>query len=116
MFFFGDPKATAELLWEDSKNMDGPNIPDVPLDELNVKDLQIAFAYLYRAVFLAMRTEDLSEEVFDALVERYDEAFAMLARKSEDFVEAVRNKRHIYVTGYSHETVTKYKKLAGIIS
>jgi hypothetical protein len=116
MFFFGDPKATAELLWENSKQMDGPNIPDVPLDELSVQDLKIAFSYLYRAVFLAMRTEELQEEVFDALMEKYDEAFAMLAQKSEDFVEAVKNKRHIYVTGYSQETVTKYKKLAGIIS
>jgi|14BtaG_2_1085337.scaffolds.fasta_scaffold01643_2 hypothetical protein len=115
MFFFGDPKATAELLWLDSKSMDGPKIPDVPLDELSKKDLEIAFAYLYRAVFLAMRAE-VPEDVMQSLMEIYDNAFTLLANKSEDFVTAIKGNRHIYVTGYSEETVTKYKKLAGIIS
>ena len=113
MFYFGDPKETASIFWDNSINGDGPIVPNLPLDELEEQDLRNVFTYLYRSVKKGLQ-EGASDEVMAILIEQYDEAFVTLAEGSDRFKEAVRTNLHQPVTGYTKKSVAKYKKLAGL--
>ena len=113
MFFFGNPDDSADLLVEEAKRSKGPNAPDLPLEELEESDLLIAFTYLYMAVVQAKR-DMVQEDVFVALLAKYDSAFELLARKSEKFKTAVEQGRHMWVLGHTKESIKKYRKLAGL--
>ncbi len=78
-------------------------------------DLRIAFTYLYMAVTQANR-DMVAEDVFVALLAKYDKAFALLAEKSERFKTAVDQGGHRWVLGHTEESVSKYRRLAGLDS
>lgn len=113
MFFFGDPKDTAKLFWENALKTRGPSLPDCPIDEMEEQDLRNAFTYLYMAARNAIR-EGVSPEVLEVLMEEYDKAFKALAEASDGFKEVVRSNRHVYIGGYAPENIKKYKGLAGV--
>ena len=113
MFFFGDPSDTVDLLFEEAKRTEGPNTPDIPLEEMEEADLRVAFTYLYMAVAQANR-DMVPEDVFKALLGRYDRAFSLLAKKSERFKATVEQGGHRWVLGYTRESINKYRELAGL--
>ncbi len=113
MFFFGDPNDTVDLLVEEAKRTEGPKAPDVPLEEMEETDLRVAFTYLYIAVVQANR-DMVPEDVFKALLERYDSAFSLLAKKSERFRATVEQGGHRWVLGHTRESINKYRELAGL--
>lgn len=114
MFDFGKPEDTADLICSSVLKQSGPGLPDIHWEEMDLNDLQKAFAYMYVAVTTAVAI-DSSKEVIELLLEQYDEIFQHLAASSEDFREAVRSHRHQIVTGLTEESVLKYHKLAGLI-
>ncbi len=115
MFFFGDPNDSADLLVEEAKRTKGPNAPEVPLEEMGESDLRIAFTYLYMAVTQANR-DMVAEDVFVALLAKYDKAFTLLAEKSERFRATVDQGGHRWVLGHTEESISKYRGLAGLDS
>jgi len=114
MFEFGKPEDTADLISFSVLRASGPGLPDIHWEEMNLEDLEKAFAYMYVAVTTAIASNS-SKEVVELLLEQYDEMFEHLAASSEDFKEAVRSNRHQIVTGLTEESVLKYHKLAGLI-
>ena len=115
MFFFGDPNDSADLLIEEAKRTKGPNPPEIPLEEMEEDDLRVAFTYLYIAVSQANR-DMVAEDVFLALLAKYDKAFTLLAERSERFKATVDQGGHRWVLGYTEESISKYRKLAGLDS
>ena len=115
MFFFGDPNDSADLLIAEAKKVKGPEAPDIPLKEMEENDLRITFIYLYMAVVQANR-DMVAQDVFVALLAKYDEAFALLAEKSEEFKTTVDKGGHRWVLGYTEDSISKYRKLAGLDS
>ena len=113
MFDFGDPVDTAKLVWGRSLSRTGPSVPEVPYDEMGEQDLRNAFTYLYMSVADGLR-EGVGASVVQVLLDEYDFVFELLAEVSDDFREAVRSNRHSPVTGYSKESVDKYKRLARV--
>ena len=111
MFYFGNPEDSADILCENARNTPGPKCSDLPVEEMGEEDLRIAFTYLYVAVKESIAT-GVSEEVLDAVLARYDKAFCLMVRKSERFRLALKEGRHVWVTGYNREDVDKYKRLA----
>ena len=114
MFDFGKPEDTADLICLSVLQESGPGLPDLHWEEMDLDDLEKAFAYMYVAVSQAIASRS-SRDVIDLLIAQYDEMFEHLAASSEDFREAVRSNRHQLVTGVSDESFLKYHKLAGLI-
>ena len=113
MFFFGNPDDNADLLVEEAKRTKGPNAPEVPLEEMEESDLRIAFTYLYMAVVQANR-DMVAEDVFVALLTKYDHVFSLLAERSDTFKATVDQGKHMWVLGHTKENIEKYRKLAGL--
>ena len=113
MFFFGSPEDTAQLYWRNSTEIAGPALPEVPLDEMSEQDLRNALTYC-RISYKAALEDGASEEVMSLLLEHHDQAFQALARASETFRLRVKNNYCAPLTGYSSESIAKYKNLAGV--
>jgi TRAP-type mannitol/chloroaromatic compound transport system substrate-binding protein len=113
MFEFGSTDQLKDLYSENALAVTGPALPDVPLDEMAKQDLRNALSYA-RIAYDTAEQQGASEGVLRALLEQYDEVFALLASVSESFRDIVRNGRHIYLGGYSSGNIAKYKGLAGV--
>lgn len=110
MFHFGSAEDAAKLYWGEEV-LGGPGLPEGHWEEMEEEDLRNLFVYLYAALQKALK-DDAPEDVIQVLTETYDEAFVALAQASDRFRQAVRDNRHIYVTGYTEESIQKYKTLA----
>ena len=110
MFDFGSPEDTAKLYWGEAIP-GGPGLPEGHWEEMEEEDLVKLFVYLYTSLKKAIK-ENAPEDVIRIMTETYDEIFVVLARASNKFRQAVRDDRHVYVTGYTSESIEKYKALA----
>jgi TRAP-type mannitol/chloroaromatic compound transport system substrate-binding protein len=113
MFEFGSVEELKNLYSENALSDTGPALPDLPLDEMTEQDLKHALSYA-RMAYTNAELQGASEEVLQALLEQYDEAFALLADVSASFRDVVKFNRHVYVGGYSESNIAKYKALAGL--
>jgi hypothetical protein len=113
MFQFGSTDQLRDLYSENALAVTGPLLPEVPLDEMSEQDLMNALAYA-RIAYTRAERDGMSQDVLQALLGQYDEAFAALASVSEKFRDIIRYNRHIYVGGYGEDNIKKYKKLAGL--
>lgn len=114
MFFFGGVENQAAIYWSDALHQLGPELPDVPMDELSVQQLKIALAYCRMAYEKAKR-DKAPDETLEVLLNQHDEVFATLASVDEDFrgrVLGTHPGRIIWLNGYSPDNVSKYKALA----
>lgn len=114
MFFFGDPENQASIYWTTALNALGPELAQVPLDELSIDQLKIALAYARMAYESAQR-DMAPDEVLKILLEQHDEIFGYLAQADEEFrgkVLGTKPGRIIWLNGYSAENIAKYKALA----
>ena len=64
----------------------GPSLPDVPFDEMTLKQQRDAMAWLYGALSTALR-QGADAEMVDILTEWYDEVFVALIEVDEQFRE-----------------------------
>ena len=110
MFHFGSPEDAAKLYWGEGIS-GGPGLPEGHWEEMDVEDLRDVFVYLYASLQRALK-DSAPEDVIQIMTETYDEVFVALAQSSDAFRQAVKNNRHIYVTGYTKESIEKYKALA----
>jgi len=67
----------------------GPDVPDVPLDEMSEQDLRNLMAYLHGALSQALMY-GYDEEVVGLVRGWHDEVFVALAEASEQFRQRVR--------------------------
>jgi len=113
MFQFGSTDQLRDLYSENALAVTGPLLPEVSLDEMSEQDLMNALAYA-RIAYTRAGRDGMSQDVLQALLGQYDEAFATLASVSEKFRDIIRHNRHIYVGGYGGDNIKKYKRLAGL--
>lgn len=111
MFFFGNPEDTAQLYWRNATEITGPALADSPLDEMTEKELRIALTYA-RIAYKAARDDGASEDVMQLLLDEHDKAFVALARVSQQFRDYVQAGACLPLTGFSPESIAKYKALA----
>jgi hypothetical protein len=79
---------------------------------MSEEDLKVLLTYR-RIAYYAARTDNAPQEVCDALLEAYDEAFKRLVEVSERFRTIVGTGLHRPITGFSAESINKYRALAG---
>ncbi|MGA0100589.1 MAG: hypothetical protein ACO3HF_00965 [Burkholderiaceae bacterium] len=113
MFFFGTPEDTAGLYWRNSTEIRGPEVAAMPVDEMSEQQLRNAITYC-RIAYKKAVEDEAEEEVLSLLLEQHDEVFKALAEASEDFRLRVKNRYCIPITGFTPESVEKYRKLAGV--
>lgn len=113
MFVFGDPSTIADLYIESARRVEGPDLPDVPFEELNELQQKAEFTYIYMAYKAALR-DGVEGERLDAIMRVYDLTFHKLAKAQDGFVQAVNGNRHVFLPDWSEETVSKYRMLAGL--
>ena len=116
MFYFGDPKDSAQMLLDNVKGEStGPPCPEKDLSEMTEHENRVALTYYYIAFHDGKRA-GVASEILDVLMEKYDVLFEALAKRSEEFQNAVDGNRHQYLTGYNKPAKAKYRKLAGLPS
>lgn len=111
MFNFGSTEDNVLFFKEAALRVDGPRVPDVPMEELTHKQLPIAMTYARIAYNMAIE-EGADADVSNALLIEYDKIFERLCEISEEFRETVRDNRHRYVNGHMSQSREKYRKLA----
>ena len=116
MFYFGDPAETAQMLLDTAKSEGtGPKFPEKDLSEMTETEHRVAFTYYYIAFHDGKRA-GVADEVLDVIMAQYDILFEALAKRSEEFRQAVDGNKHQYLTGYNKASKLKYRKLAGLSS
>lgn len=113
MFVFGSTEENAKLFEDLALSVEGPKVPDIPVEEMTVKMLEIHMTYA-RLAYTGAVEQGATEEVQNHLLEKYDQLFALLCQKSQSFIEIVRQNRHRYVNEPDPESIAKYRKMAGI--
>lgn len=113
MFFFGSPEDTAQLYWRNATEVTGPALAEAPLDEMTEKELRIALTYA-RMAYKAARDDGATEEVMQLLLDEHDAVFVALAEVSEKFRSYVKAGACLPLTGFSPESIARYKNLAGV--
>ena len=94
MFIFGDPEQIATMTM-DSVESEGPGLPKKPLDEQTVGELRTTIT-LCRLGIHKGRSEGVSQEALDTLLQWHDDAFKALAEASEQFREFFKSTRYDY--------------------
>lgn len=113
MFFFGNPEDTAQLYWRGATEATGPALADAPLDEMSEQELRIALTYA-RMAYKAGAKDGASDDVMEVLLREHDAVFVALAEISEKFRSYVKAGACLPLTGFSAESIAKYKNLAGV--
>lgn len=113
MFLFGSTEDNARLFEDLALTIQGPKIPDIPMEEMTSKMLEIHLTYA-RIAYESSLKEGSTEEVQNFLLDKYDSIFARLCEISEKFRTIVHQNRHRYVNEIDPKSVKKYRKLAGI--
>lgn len=114
MYFFGAPADTANL-YMSMLGTNGPPIPDCHYTEMSLEDLRDFFAMVY-GVTRRAASDGVPDDVFEILLESYDELFEYVASVDSLLSLAVAEGRHQFITGRDPWSVEKYKKLAGILA
>lgn len=112
MFHFGSTEDVASLYFTKATSETGPGVPASTVGEMSEKDLRILLTYR-RMAYSAARADNAPREVCDVLLEAHDEVFKRLIEVSDRFREIVKTGVHRPITGFSAESINKYRALAG---
>jgi hypothetical protein len=113
MFNFGSTEDNVLLFKEAALRVDGPRVPEMPMEELTHKQLPIAMTYARIAYNMAIE-EGADAAVCNVLLEDYDAMFTRLCKISDQFLDAVRENKHRYVNEHVPGSREKYRRLAGL--
>lgn len=113
MFIFGDARQLADSYVDSAVAGDGPDIPDVPFEELSKEDQLVAFTYIYSA-YKAALIDEIDSDAIATLMKDYDDMFMKLVKAQPDFAERVGQNRHRFLPDYTAGTVNKYRMMAGL--
>ena len=114
MFFFGTPEDQATIYWNDAINVDGPSVPDAPLDEMTVEELRNVLVYA-RIAYTKAKEDGAPSSTLDILLEEHDTAFQALAYADEWFKGLILGTNpgvHVWLNGFNDSNIQKYKDLA----
>lgn len=112
MFQFGSVEDVASLYFTRAASMKGPVVSSRALCDMSEAELKTLLVYRRMAYNIALQ-EGASQEVLDMLLQAHDEVFQRLTEVSEKFCKIVGTGLHQPITGFSLESVNKYKILAG---
>jgi hypothetical protein len=113
MFIFGSTEENARLFQDLAAGVQGPKVPDIPVEEMTNKMLEIHMTYARMAYMISVQ-QGATQEVQDYLLNEYDILFSKLCEISESFIEVIKSNRHRYVGEPDPESIAKYRKIAGI--
>lgn len=84
MFNFGSPEQLYAMIVDRANAEDGPGAPDLPVDEMSVRQLKDAVAYAMICWKIAAK-EDADQAVLDLGKKYFDEAWCALIDSDDEF-------------------------------
>ena len=112
MFFFGDPRSTADLFYDDMvrQEVGAPEMLRMPPDELTEQEMRNLLAWVFWAHQKAEQ-EDLGAEVLEVIEMDYIQVMCNLALVSEEYAGWVTGNAGRYINQDDPEKKQLYKRL-----